>query len=247
VFESNGAGTMIRVSEKPTTPSTPTTPTTPTTPITPTTPTTPTIPTTPTTPTTPSNPGSSDSTENKGNLDNGGSTQDKEQGQITLNATKINLQKGKTIKTLSINSSTLEGDDIVSVVSSNTKVLKASCSGNIITLKGAKTNNKYVTVTVTTESGATASCQVKVVKNAVKTSKVILNEKSLNMDKGSTAKLTVTQNPISATDKITYKTSNKKIATVDKNGKIKAKKKGKATITVTSANGKKATCKVTVK
>ncbi|WP_408609933.1 Ig-like domain-containing protein, partial [Lachnotalea glycerini] len=30
---------------------------------------------------------------------------------------------------------------------------------------------------------------------------------------------------MSATDKITYKSSNTKIATVDKNGKIKAKKK----------------------
>ena len=43
-----------------------------------------------------------------------------------------------------------------------------------------------------------------------------------------------------------WKTSNKKIATVKK-GKIKAVKKGKATITVTLKSGKKATVKVTVK
>ncbi|OYO87484.1 hypothetical protein CG709_14165 [Lachnotalea glycerini] len=65
--------------------------------------------------------------------------------------------------------------------------------------------------------------------------------------KGERYKLTVTKNPISATDKITYQTNNKKVATVDKNGKIKAKKKGKATITVISASGKKAKCTVSVK
>ena len=43
-----------------------------------------------------------------------------------------------------------------------------------------------------------------------------------------------------------WKTSNKKIATVKK-GKIKTVKKGKATITVTLKSGKKATVKVTVK
>lgn len=49
-------------------------------------------------------------------------------------------------------------------------------------------------------------------------------------------------------DKVkSWKTSNKKIATVSSKGKITAKKKGKATITVTLKSGKKATVKVTVK
>lgn len=43
-----------------------------------------------------------------------------------------------------------------------------------------------------------------------------------------------------------YKSSNKKIFTVDKKGKIKAKKKGTAKLTVTLASGKKATAKVKV-
>jgi uncharacterized protein YjdB len=47
--------------------------------------------------------------------------------------------------------------------------------------------------------------------------------------------------------KLTYKASNKKIATVSKTGKVTAKKKGKVTVTVTAPNGKKATCKITVK
>ncbi len=46
--------------------------------------------------------------------------------------------------------------------------------------------------------------------------------------------------------KITYKSSNTKVATVDKKGNIKGVKKGKATITV-KANGKTVKIKVTVK
>lgn len=44
-----------------------------------------------------------------------------------------------------------------------------------------------------------------------------------------------------------YKSSNKKVAAVNSKGKITAKKKGKATITVIMASGIKAKCKVTVK
>ena len=47
--------------------------------------------------------------------------------------------------------------------------------------------------------------------------------------------------------KLTYVSSNKKVATVDKKGKIKAKKKGKCTIYVYAKNGKRAAVKVTVK
>ena len=46
--------------------------------------------------------------------------------------------------------------------------------------------------------------------------------------------------------KATFKSSNTNIATVSETGKVTAKKKGNATITV-SANGVEATCKVTVK
>ena len=47
-------------------------------------------------------------------------------------------------------------------------------------------------------------------------------------------------------DKVTYKSSNKKIATVSKKGVIKGKKKGTATITIKSGKVTKK-CKVKVK
>ena len=50
----------------------------------------------------------------------------------------------------------------------------------------------------------------------------------------------------SANKKVTYKTSNKKVAKVSKAGKIKAVKKGKAVITITSVKDKKKKVKVRV-
>ena len=49
-----------------------------------------------------------------------------------------------------------------------------------------------------------------------------------------------------AKSKITYSSSNKKVATVNSSGVITAKKKGTATITVKTANGKKAKLKIKV-
>ena len=78
------------------------------------------------------------------------------------------------------------------------------------------------------------------------TRKIKLNRRKLTLKKGKSFRLKVTLIPADSQDKITYKTSNKKIATVSKTGKIKAKKKGKVKITVISGK-KKAVCTVKVK
>ena len=44
--------------------------------------------------------------------------------------------------------------------------------------------------------------------------------------------------PVTSQDKITYKISNKKVATVSKKGVVKGKKAGKAKITVKSGSKK---------
>ena len=78
------------------------------------------------------------------------------------------------------------------------------------------------------------------------TRKIKLNRRKLTLKKGKSFRLKVMLTPADSQDKITYKTSNKKIATVSKTGKIKAKKKGKVKITVISGK-KKAVCTVKVK
>ena len=53
--------------------------------------------------------------------------------------------------------------------------------------------------------------------------------------------------PAGASQKVTWKSSKKSVVKVSKNGKITGKKRGTATITATTVNGKKVTCRVTVK
>lgn len=67
----------------------------------------------------------------------------------------------------------------------------------------------------------------------------------LTVEKGKTASLKPVRNPISSQEKITYQSSDKKIATVDSAGKIKGIRPGKAVITV-KAGTVKVKCTVTV-
>lgn len=78
---------------------------------------------------------------------------------------------------------------------------------------------------------------------------VTVSSKTLNLEVGQTRTLTATVTPDNATDKtVTWTSSDKNVATVDKdNGTVTAVGEGTATITATAANGKKDTCKVTVK
>lgn len=74
---------------------------------------------------------------------------------------------------------------------------------------------------------------------------VKLSKKSIVIMKGKSKKLKATY---AKGDKIkSWKSSNKSVATVNKKGVVKAKRSGKATITVVTKAGKKAKCKIKVK
>ena len=76
---------------------------------------------------------------------------------------------------------------------------------------------------------------------------VTVSSKTLNLEVSQTRTLTATVTPDNATDKtVTWTSSNDKVATVV-DGTVAAVGEGTATITATAANGKKDTCKVTVK
>ena len=76
---------------------------------------------------------------------------------------------------------------------------------------------------------------------------ISLNKTSLSLDKEESYNLKATITPNNATDKtITWKSSNKSVATVTSKGKVTAKSVGTATITAKTSNGKTATCKITV-
>lgn len=144
----------------------------------------------------------------------------------------------------------------VSYRSSSSKVAKVDKKGNITALKKGMTK---ITITLKAKNGKKQSTWVKVKVNGTDTSKIqsyaVTNEeqnagkKTLKLEKGKTTTLKVAIQPASARKSVSYKTSNKKIATVSGSGKITAKKEGTAKITVTikAKNGKKYTTWVKIK
>ncbi len=105
-------------------------------------------------------------------------------------------------------------------------------------------------VTVKSEDGGkTATCKVTVKAEKVAVTGVTLNKTELSMTVGGSFKLVATISPKDATNqKVTWKSSDSNVADVDQEGLVAAVKAGKATITVTTEDGKKtATCAITVK
>lgn len=131
------------------------------------------------------------------------------------------------------------GDKIRSWKSSNKSVATVNSKGKIT---GKKAGTARITVTL--KSGKKATLKVTVKK--ISTTKLKINKKSLTLKKGKTYTLKTSVTPKNSQDKLTFKSSNKKVATVSSKGKITAKKKGTAKITVQSG-AKKVVCTVKVK
>ena len=160
---------------------------------------------------------------------------------VKLNQTSANLLIGKKITATATVTPSNATNKVVKWKSSNAKV--ATVSNGEITGK----SKGSATITATTTDGAkTAKIKVKV--GNTKVTGVKLNIKETNVTVGESVTISETVEPSNATNKkITWKTSNKNIATVDSKGKVKAKKKGKATITaITEDSSKKANVAVTV-
>ena len=101
------------------------------------------------------------------------------------------------------------------------------------------------TARITAKAGsATAVCTVTVRKAP---ESVKLGNSKVTMTEGAAKTLKATLSPSGSRTSLTWKSSNTKVAQVSDSGRVTAKAKGTATITVTTGNGKKATCKVTVK
>lgn len=161
---------------------------------------------------------------------------------VKLNASSMPLQVGTSTKALKVASKTVKKDKVKAWKSSDSSIASVSKSGKVTAKKTGK-----ATLTVTMKSGAKATCKVTVQNEKVTTKKLTLSKKKATLTVKQSVKLGVKRNPISAKEKITWSSSNKKVATVSKSGKVTAKKAGKATITAKTSNGKKATCKITVK
>ena len=136
----------------------------------------------------------------------------------------ITLVKGKKVKLVSNASSIRSGNTKAASVSADF-VIKAKAPGTAkITLK---------------KGNASKTVTVKVVKRAKKNKTLVLKNRKLTLKRKKTAVIGIRKMTKNTTEPVKYRSSNKKTASVDVYGTIKAKKKGKSVITVTCGKAKK--------
>ncbi len=162
---------------------------------------------------------------------------------LTLNATSLNLGIGETFDfgtSIPADTATLSR----TYTSSDSNIISVEKTGGLATAKAKGT----ATITCTTRNGVKATCKVTV--KAAPTS-VALNFSSKTLKVGQNYTVTATLSSNSSANNFTWSSSNTNVAVVTKtsgySAKIKPRMQGTATITFKTFNGKKASCKITVK
>lgn len=156
---------------------------------------------------------------------------------ITNLKSTVSVVRGKTV--------TLK--PVLNPVTSQDKIKYSSSNRNIaaVNSKGVITGRKVGTAKITVTSGSKKFIvTVKVTK--IKTTKLTGVPKTKTVNRGKTFTIKAVATPRNTDEKVTYKSSNSRIATVNSKGVVKGVKKGTAVITVQSGS-KKLTCRVTVK
>lgn len=128
------------------------------------------------------------------------------------------------------------------ITSSDSKIV--SVNGNKLTAKKAGTSK----ITVTSENGIIKTFNIKVMKKADTKLKIKASKKTVKAGKTLKLKAVITPSK-KAGNKVYWKSSNEKVATVTQKGIVKGVKKGKVKITAVAldGSGKKVAVKITVK
>lgn len=169
---------------------------------------------------------------------------------VTVTASARNIAAGKKIQLKAAVAPSKATNKAVTWKSSNTKVATVSSKG-IVTFN-KKAGGKKVTITATAKDGSKKSGKVTLtcMKGSVKSIK-LYGIKTLKAGKTAKVKAKVTTMNGKANKTLTWTSSNTKIATVNKTGKVKAVKGKKGTVTITAratdGSGKKATIKIRVR
>lgn len=165
---------------------------------------------------------------------------------ISLTPEIISIHAGETSRLTATVSPSDATNKSLTWSSSNEDVATVDANG-LVTAKNPGTATITATANDTTNGVIFDTCEVTV--TPVTLEGIALNTETLSLQYKSTYKLTVTFNPANATNKkITWTSSNEKVAIVDQSGNVTAVGKGTANITATTEDGgKTANCTVTVK
>ena len=162
-------------------------------------------------------------------------------------AKKVNLNVGGTVTlnvgdTLQLYGSVepIEADQAITWKTSRKKVAGVTASGLVTALAAGK-------ATITAKArGKSAKVKVVVVDPFAPTGVALSATGTVTMKVGETLVLGATLAPDTARTVLTWKTSAKRVAAVDGNGVVTALRRGRATITVRTANGKRAKVRIKV-
>ena len=156
--------------------------------------------------------------------------------QVVRNKAVVYLNRGDALQLV------VAGRTIKSCKSGKRKVASVSKTGLVTARKKGKCR---ITVNLKGKGKKKIVVTVKVVDPTLPRSVRITNGKVITMYKGETLQLNAVLAPETATSWLKWKSSKKKVATVNANGVVYARKKGKTKITVRARNKKKYT--VTIK
>ena len=161
---------------------------------------------------------------------------------IKVSVSKITMQPQQKLGTLKVTFA--NGDSVKAWKSSNPNIFKVvgKTNGKCTLTAGKIAGTAKLTIKL--KSGLTKDVSITV--KPVKTTKISGVKSVITLKVKKTTTLKPVLAPKNSTEKITYKSSNSKIVTVNAAGKVVAKKKGTAYIYVKSGS-KTVTCKVVVK
>ena len=153
--------------------------------------------------------------------------------QMRVNTHSITLRTGQSTSSVKVTNAT-PYFRVVAWYSDNTSIAKVNLYGKITA--GKKPGKTYITIVMST--GEAAKIKVTVQKGKIKTKSISGLKKKVSVNKGKTLKLTPVLSPQTSQEKISYSSSNKKVATVSSKGIIKGIKAGTTKITVKSGTKK---------
>ena len=164
---------------------------------------------------------------------------------IIIAQENVELPVGEELQLVSIITPINATNQKVTWDSDNKAVVTVDNNGKITAVGAGET-----TVTAKTEDGGKkAVCKVTVVETQkdIAVTDIILDYDNVAMKPGDTKQLSAIISPANATNQqLTWTSSKPELISVDRNGKVTAFAEGEATITVTTSNGKIATCNITV-
>ena len=150
---------------------------------------------------------------------------------ITMDKTKIELTTGKETEKITSSIEPSIANKAVKYTSSNTSIATVSSDG-VVTAVGSGTCR--IIATTTDGSKVTASCDVTV---DIKTTGMKLDKTNYTFNKAETIKINPVITPSKASKKLTWTSSNTKVAIVSSDGKVTPVGKGTCKITATTTDG----------